>query len=596
MYSNKLTRFFLLTVLFFQISACAKISSPSGGPRDRTPPAVVSSTPENGSINFRDNIITITFNEYVVLDNINDKFMVSPPLQKKPRVYLKNKSVNVQFEEDLKDSITYTFYFLDAIKDLNEGNIIENFKFVLSTGQVIDSLSVTGNVYNSFNLEAPEKTLVLMYSELADSAVIKHLPNYISRVDPNGYFRFDNVRSGKYKLYALKDIDNSKNYNLIEEEFAFMDSAIYVTPEENFIPVVKDTSTVKKDIKNALVAPVLKGEYQLYLFTGPKKDRYLTGSSRNLKYQLVYTLSLPPDSMKFEFSIPGSDPDSYLSEMSKERDTIRIWLTDSTLYSQQQLETLVKYPITDTLGIQGYKVDTIIMRYLEPRAPRASAVKKKAYKVDVNITGASIKPGQQIVFKSPTPLIQPDTARIVLFELIDTIRIKIPYNFIQDSMNYCKYLMQSELLPGKKYLLIADSASFTSIYNEVTDSIGIKFSVRDPESYSKLIMNIHNTRGDLIIQLLSEAEKLIDEVNTNTDGKVIFPLLNADKYRVRVVYDLNRDGKWTTGDFFSGLQPEPVSYYPNVIDLDKGWELEQDWNLIEKNLKNQNLRAKNTKK
>ena len=265
-------RFFLLSTLFFLIIACAKISAPTGGLRDKLPPEVIKSIPENGAKNFNEKRIAITFNEYVVLDNISEKFMVSPPMKKKPRVFIKGKSVNVEFEDELKDSTTYTFYFQDAIKDLNEGNIIENFQFVFSTGPVIDSLSITGYVYSAFNLEVPEKTQVLMYSEMADSAVVKHLPDYISRVDQNGYFRIDNARPGKYRLYALKDVDNSKNYNLAEEEFAFMNSAIEITPEKNFIPVVKDTTTFKKGIIKAPQPVIVNGEYQLILFEAQKKN------------------------------------------------------------------------------------------------------------------------------------------------------------------------------------------------------------------------------------------------------------------------------------------------------------------------------------
>ena len=285
-------RFITYVSILYLIGACAKISAPSGGPRDRTPPVVVKSIPENGAKNFRGKRFAITFDEYVALDNINEKFMVSPPMKKKPRVFIKGKSVIVEFEEDLKDSTTYTFYFQDAIKDLNEGNILDNYQFVFSTGPVIDSLSVTGNVYNAFNLEVPEKTLVLMYRELADSAVVKHLPDYISRVDQKGYFRIDNVRPGIYRLYALKDDDNSKNYNLPEEEFAFMDSPIEITPEKNFIPVVKDTvreenEAVKiKDtyrqrrIHKLQDTIVPKGEYPLMLFAARKKTIILTSSGR----------------------------------------------------------------------------------------------------------------------------------------------------------------------------------------------------------------------------------------------------------------------------------------------------------------------------
>ena len=244
---SMLPHFFLLITLFLLLYACAKISAPTGGPRDKLPPVVIKSVPENGAKNFRAKILSVTFNEYVVLDKINEKFMVSPPMKKKPLVFIKGKSVNVKFEEELKDSTTYTFYFQDAIRDLNESNVFENFQFVFSTGPVIDSLSVTGNVYSSLNLEAPENTQVLMYSQLADSAVTRHLPDYISMVDNNGYFRINNVRAGSYRLYALKETDNSKTYNLPDEEFAFLNSPIKVTPEYNFIPKVIDTTVVKKE-------------------------------------------------------------------------------------------------------------------------------------------------------------------------------------------------------------------------------------------------------------------------------------------------------------------------------------------------------------
>ena len=597
-------RFFLLSILLFITNSCAKISTPSGGRRDKLPPVVIKSVPANGAKNFRDKSLSVTFDEYIVLDNINDKFMVSPPMKKKPRVFIKGKSVNVEFEDILKDSTTYTFYFLDAIRDLNEGNILDNYQFVFSTGPVIDSLSVTGNVYNSFNLETPEKTQVLLYRELADSAVIKHLPEYISRVDQYGYFRIDNVRPGKYRLYALKDDDNSKNYNRLEEAFGFMDSLITVTPEKNFIPVVKDTTTIKKvekkvepkggkKVEKIVPEPViLKGENQLILFTALKKAHYLTNSRREVKYQLIYTLSLPPDSMKFDFSIPGTGKDKYFIEENRFRDTLKVWLTDSTLYSKPQISTIVKYPFTDTLGVLGYKEDTIPMRFLTPRAPRVAKVKKTKLTVENNISGGSLKPGQTIVFKSQTPFRQPDTTRIKLFELIEKEKQRVPYQLLKDSTNSLIYVLKAKWVKDKKYLLIADSASFSNIYNEYSDSTGIKFSLKDPESYSKLILNITNCEGPCIIQLLDNTEKLIAVAKISKDGKIEFPLLDAGRYRIRVIYDLNGDGQWTTGDFMSGRQPEPVSYYKDELEIKIGWTVDNKWDLKVKNFKEQKLREK----
>jgi hypothetical protein len=598
---NRLSIFFECVLLVILINSCAKISTPTGGKKDRLPPVVIKSIPANHAVNFRNKSISIIFDEYVVLDNITDKFMVSPPMKKKPRVFIKGKSVNVEFEDKLKDSTTYTFYFQDAIRDLNEGNIFDNYQFVFSTGPVLDSLSVTGNVYNSFNLEAPEKTIVLLFGELADSAVVKHLPDYISKVDLYGYFRIDNVRPGTYRLYALKDGDNSKNYNLNDEEFAFMDGAVTISSEKNFIPVVKDTSSVKKKFvigatkKEEIIVPepvILKGEYPLMLFAAKKKAHYLTSSGRPLKYLLTYTLSLPPDSMEFKFRIPGVGQEKYLLERSRNNDTLKVWLTDSTLFSMPQDSTIVTYPFTDTLGTLGYKIDTILMRFMAPRIQRGTKVKKQVYTFDANIKTGFLKPGQNIVFTSQTPFIKPDTSRIRLYDISEAERKVVPYKLMKDSANISKYIMEANIVKLKKYLLIADSASFGTIFKEYSDSTGLKFSMRDPESYSKLTLNISNYNGDRIIQLLNNSEKLIREEKMKKDGKLVFSLLESGFYRLRVIYDLNGDGKWTTGDFSLQRQPEPVSYYSKELEIKPGWDLIEDWDIGIKNLKDQKLREK----
>jgi hypothetical protein len=620
-----IARLFLSSALVVIIGACAKISSPSGGPKDRTPPVVVKSIPVNGARNFRGNKLEIVFNEYVALDNINEKFMVSPPMKKKPRVFLKGKAVEVEFDDKLKDSTTYTFYFQDGIKDLNEGNILQNYQFVISTGPVIDSLSVTGNIYNAFDLNVPEKTEALLYRELADSAVVKHLPEYISRVDQDGYFRIDNVRPGIYRLYGLKDGDNSKNYNRPDEEFAFMDSTVVITPGKNYIPpppVVKDTikvkkgeaksnQTVKKGInkntaaskdttnlkKAKIMEPVaLIGEYRLHQFTALKKTHYLISSHRDHKYQLTYILSLPPDTMKFDFSIPKADSKAYFTESSRNRDTLSVWLTDSSLYSQPQISTIIKFPFTDTLGVTGYKQDTIVMRYLAPRPPRVAKVKRTVFTYESTIQSGFLKPGQSIIFKSKIPFRQPDTSKIKLYELVKETRQSLPYHLFKDSANSCKYYLKTKLAEGKKYLFIADRASFSNIYNNFSDSVGTKFSIKDPESYCKLTIAIKNYDGNRIIQLLDKTENLVAENYMTKDGKTVFPLLDPGVYRLRVIYDLNGDRKWTTGDFTTHRQPEPVSYYPIDIELRSGYELEftdsKAWDISVKNFKDPKLREK----
>ena len=574
--------------------SCAKISAPTGGPRDKEPPFTVESKPVAGALNFQGRSVEITFNEYIALDNINDKFMVSPPVRKKPQIYVRGKSIMVDFEEDLADSTTYTLYFQDAIKDINESNILNDFQFVFSTGPVLDSLSVTGNAYEAYTLEVPDKALILLYNNLADSAVMKTLPAYISGIDRNGYFTISNVAPGKYRLYALVDEDNSKNYNLESEKFAFLDSVIAVTPEKNYIPPQKDSVIVNKVTGKKTEVPLKTGTYSLYLFQAARKNHYLASSNREMKYKLNYVLSLPPDTMKFSFSIAESAGEGYYIERSMNKDSIRVWISDSTLYELPRLTTLITYPFTDTLGITGYKKDTVIMRYTAPRPARNLKVKRTPFTFNSTISAGNLKPGQKIAFDALTPFRAPDTSRIRLYEVADSVRKRLAFSLSADSMNSCRYTMNASLRQGKQYLLIADSESFGNIFGEYSDSTGIRFSIKDPESYNKLSLDISGFSGKRIVQLLKSDEKPAGEIISDKDGKVLFPLLDVGKYRVRLIYDLNGDGKWTTGEFSLYRQPEPVTYYFQEIDLKSGWNADNAWDVSIRNSKDPLLRKSKT--
>jgi len=583
----------IIIIISFVIFSCARQMPPSGGPRDITPPRITRSVPANGSLNYKGKSIVITFDEFVVLDKLNEKFMISPPVNKKPNINLRGKSLNIEFLETLKDSTTYTLYFQDAIRDLNEGNPIPNFQFVFSTGSVLDSLSVTGNVYNSSDLEVTENTLILMHKQLADSAPVKLLPDYITLADINGGFRINNIREGTYSLFALQDKNNNKKYDLSDEGFAFMNNTAEINRIKNYLPVVvvKDTGKVNPLLKKTPVVPLIDGEYKLFLFTAPKKNHYLTSSGRKTSNLLTYTLSLPPDSVKFKFAIPDADNKSYFIEKNITEDTIDVWLTDSLLYSRQQISTIIGYPFTDSTGVTKLKTDTIPMRFIVTRAARTREVIKK-YTFSTNITGNTITPGQQIIFSSQIPFRKPDTTKIRLYESEKTGRKAISYLILKDSLNSRRYTLKAKLKEGASYLLIVDSASFGNIFGDVTDSTGMKFLVRTSDSYGRLIMNISNVTGAIIIQLLDTREKLISEKLIKSDGKVEFPLLEKGNYRIRAIYDLNGDGKWTTGDYKIKQQPEPVSYFPAEFEVKIDWIIEQPWDVGKQNQKDQKLRTK----
>jgi hypothetical protein len=557
---------------------------------------MVESEPENGSLSFSGNRITVTFNEFVVLEKINEKFMISPPVDKKPRIFLRGKNLNVEFEEKLRDSTTYTLYFQDAVRDITEGNPINNFQFVFSTGPYIDSLSTSGNVYNSLSLDPPENTLVLMHKVLADTAPLKLLPDYISRVDVNGGFRINNIHEGEYRLYALTDINNNKVYDPADEAFAFMDSSVFIDSVKNYKPLIaeiRDTLKPKPGVRKETAPPVFEGEYKMYLFRAEKKSSYITSSDRKFPYLLVYILSVPPDTSKVEILIPDASQNAFFKESNKTGDTIKIWLTDSSLYSRPQITTLVRYPFTDTTGTLVYKRDTINMRFLESRSAQARAkAKKNPYMIRTGMSGGAIKPVSKIPITSETPFREPDTSRIRLYEALNTGNTRIPFTLRKDTLNSCRYIMSTTLKPGSNYIFIADSAAFGNIYGENCDSTGIKFSVRKTETYGKIIMEVKSEEyeGNLILQLLDNQDNLVANGLRVPGGNWEFAYIEKGKYRIRAIFDLNGDGKWTTGDYNKKRQPEPVAYYPDELEVKENWDLSNEWVLKPVNSKDRKLR------
>jgi len=578
-------------VMFFILS-CAKISSPTGGPKDLDLPVIVKSQPENGTVMFTGKSFTVTFNEYVILDKITEKFMVSPPVKTKPVVRLKGKNLLVSWEDKLSDSTTYTFYFQDAIRDNNENNPIPNFQYVFSTGPVLDSLSLSGNVFGAFDLEVVPDALVTMYSNLSDTAPARLLPAYISRPDASGGFMINNIKPGHYRLYAVRDLNGNKLYDLDDETFAFSDSIIDITPETNFnitpdtikYKPANATETTKADIFTF-------GTHRLYAFTRELKKQYLKYTERKSSGSVGFGLALPSDSGQVSIVLTGAAPDSWFMENNASRDTFMVWITSPEMYDRDTIQALLTYPFTDSTKTLIQKTDTIIFRFRKPEPPRGGTKKIPALSLATNV-GTKIKPGTMPAFTAPAPLKEPDTSRIIMMQIVDTVKTRIRAEFIKDSTNSRRILMKTPLKAGGIYTLLCLRGAFTDIYGNATDSTFYKINVGTPEDYGSVASKISGYEGDVIIQLLDNKEKVLKEAFIKSPGQVKFELIDKGRYRLKAIYDIDSNRRWTTGDFSLMRNPEPVSYYPGELDVKINWDLEQDWDLSVMYSKDVSLRTK----
>jgi uncharacterized protein (DUF2141 family) len=589
----KSPRDLFLLLLIIGITSCAKQSSPGGGPRDFTPPVVTKSSPESGTVNFTGNSFEVTFDEYFVLNGIDQKLLVSPPLANKPEIKTRKKSLVVSFNETLRDSSTYTFYFQDAIQDLNENNPVENFQYVFSTGPTLDSLSITGKIYNAENLEPGEDIFVVLYQGGADSLPRTTIPNYVTRATADGKFRMDNLAGGTYSIYGLKDLNNNKKYDLIDEHFAFIDTLITLRPENNHIPSMPDTLLTAAD--SAKYQRIPGSEYSLYLFEAAAKKQYMKASSRDIGYKLLFAFSMPVDSAGFDISFPESPGTPFILEPSVKRDTFLIWLKDSLFYSQPRISPVVIYPATDSTGAISQITDTIDLRYNAPRQVRGEDQKRdRDFRMVTNAsTRKGLIPGENIRFSFVTPVQGSDTSKLALYLVSDTILKKQTYTIQKDLLQSNRFTLNANFAVDSTYLLISDKGAFSDIYGNKNDSVGYRFKIRNPESFGSLGVILSGYTGQVVLQLMSNDEKVLESrafmlTDTRTER---FPYLEPGDYRLKLIYDLDGNGEWTTGNFDTKRDAEPVAYYPEKINIKILWTIEQEWTLSGTREKSDNLRV-----
>ena len=243
-------------------SGCASIVPPTGGPRDSLPPVIVRMDPRDSGRLFNQKKIVISFNEYVQVDEIQKNLIVSPTPKVNPIVTIKLRDVIVTIKDTLEPNTTYSLDFGKAIKDLNEGNVFRDFRYVFSTGTTIDTLELGGRVLVAQTGRADSTLVVMLHRAVDDSAVVKEKPRYVARVDTAGYFMFKNIAPGTYRMYALKDESGQRRFLSKEQLFAFADSSVRAEDQkQNYLLYAfleKDTGT-KKSLSSLPVIEPKKG-------------------------------------------------------------------------------------------------------------------------------------------------------------------------------------------------------------------------------------------------------------------------------------------------------------------------------------------------
>ncbi|MDY6802041.1 MAG: Ig-like domain-containing protein [Bacteroidota bacterium] len=614
----------VLLFLIFWMSSCAKIVAPTGGPKDVEPPKVLSSNPPNLSTNVEGKKIEITFDEFIQLKELNQKLVVSPPVEEKPEVIVKGKSLVIEFPVELKDSTTYNIYLGDAVQDYNEGNPIENFQYVLSTGDYIDSMTVEGKVLSAFNLLPQEDVLVMLYSDFSDSVPIKNIPEYISKTDKDGFFQMNNIRNDTFKIFALRDANKNYLYDLPNEGIAFADSAvkfvmdtkpltdtIFVSdsllddPNEMIVDTIwiasekfssdslntdtadfdKDSMVVIKHKPIDTIITTMKSYYPvpvfyLMFFNEDKETQYLANSKRDDKRKMEVMFNKPiKDSVSVELVDTTVESKWYIQEKNVTNDTIFYWLTDSSLYNKKDLKITISYQKEDSNLVYQWTTDTLNFRYFEPQ-------KKKGDDSDTLLTiGLNVKNkstfdlNKNIKLQFNTPIKAVDPEKIRLFTKEDTLEKEVDVKLVKDSLFFRRYTILNSYTEDSDYRLEIFPQAFVDIYGAANDTVIVAFKTQKLDYYGKILANVTgiDSSFQVIAQLVvpdKEEEKVYREKIIQNDQMVEFAFLLPKEILFKIIVDANFNGKWDTGEYLEHIQPEEVFYYDSPINVRSNWDIE----------------------
>lgn len=582
-FANKAALLCTLVLTSLLAYRCANPGMPQGGPKDAEAPRVVVAEPPDFTRHFKQKKIAIEFNEYINIKDISKKFLASPRFNKQPEFKVQGRRFVIELNDSLRKQTTYSLYFGDAVADLTEGNPIQDFSYVFSTGSAIDSMELGGTVRNAFDLKPVENIVAMLYLDendtiSYDSLPLKVPPYYIAKTNKEGKFSLRNLRPEKYLLFALKDANANYFYDQPNEEIAFVDSLIIAFPAE--IPIV-DTLKADSAGRSADSIPALsekegrplkmalktdpKAQYELRLFTEADTVQRITSSTVIADHQVFIQFKQAVDALSIQVVSKDSSAYKPLQRLSIGRDSLWCWFPKYG-FDSTTLIVSAKHMETDTIDFKLLKEDN-------QAKGRNSNLKKNM----LNIAGPSASADffKPVRFTFANPVLLQTIDSFEFFTSTDTLKVGVRF---EDSLKR-KAMLDYKLLPATKYRVYMPEGSFTDIFDRKSDSTVFEFATRAADAYGSFKMNVipPDTASHYFVQMLTEKEVLLFQDTLTEAKELVFEYLLPQKLKFKAVWDSNGNGKWDTGHYLTKQQPEKVIYYSKPVEIRANWQVEEEW-------------------
>ena len=600
----------LVGVVMLALAACASIGSPDGGRYDEEAPYVVKSNPVDRAVGVNSKKIRINFNEYIKLENASEKVIISPAQLEPANVRADGKQIKVDLFDSLKANTTYTIDFSDAVEDNNEGNPMGNYTFSFSTGDVIDTMEVSGNVVNAEDLEPIKGTLVglIPYDSTWHDSLFRTTPLLrLGRTDGSGHFVIKGVKPGRYRCFALKDGDGDFRFTQKSEEIAF-DTAVVVPTvyDENHADTIwRDSLHI--DTVFYTVRPKYKpDDIILRSFLEAGQERHFLKSERPEPNWFKLYFTAPLDTLPTVRGL-NFDEKQLVVLTTPTNDTVTYWFTD-TAYVHRQDTALISVtymesdstggfsPTTDTLELVPKmlwsRIEKQMRRKVEDwekrqerrvkqgklREPDRMRPDNVPLRINV-LPGSALDPNRNVRITVDEPLAEFDEKALHFerFNQKDSVWEQAPYVMQEDPYNPMAWTLYADWEPREEYKVTIDTLAARSVLGRRSAPVKVEMRVRSLDDYGALFIHINDEDTGFVVQLLDKNDKVQYTSRANAKGDADFFYLTPGTYYMRGYLDKNGNNEWDTGNYDAQVQPEEVFYFPQPFKIRAKWDVEQDW-------------------
>ena len=477
--------------------------------------------------------IILGFDEYVKLKNLNKQLIISPPMKHEPLILptTASKVITIKIKDTLQPNTTYSFNFGQSIADNNEGNAINQFKYIFSTGSYIDSLSISGQIKDAYEKNVDNFVSVMLYEvndTFKDSVIYKQSPRYITNtLDSLRTFKLENLKAGKYLLVALKDKGGNNRYNPKDDKIGFL---------KHYITVPNDTVF----------------ELELFKEVLPLKTFKPIQASGNRLY-------LPYEGKQ---NFKESKPKIVLK------------------HNNEVLETIVTaFPKKDSLQVwyKPLKADSLSMEVSRDTYNKRFSFKVKDLKKDtLNITAVQngvINFRDRFTLESATPLVKFDKSKMTL---VNKDSVAVDFTTEYDEFEQ-KLYVDFKKEPVDKYNMTFFPGALTDFYEKTNDTLAFKLTTKEHADYGNLVLNLRNVkRFPIIVEITNKkGDVVLASAYSEGNTKITFDLLQPESFTLRITYDDNKNKRYDAGSFLNKTYAEEVFYYQKEVDVRTNWDVDE---------------------